>query len=1320
MGRKKSGKAFSKRMPRKLTRAEVEKKLAEYYGLDQFNKSIRGASSAWEGFQRQTVYICSRIAECQEGEFYPETVEDLAVLYQDGSIELVQVKSVTNAFSLSRLTPGGRDSFFSHVYHFYHMGISVIPKIVVFGQLGKEMSAFIAGEETAIKAVKDKLSKSYSQEFASFIVKSLKIDVCDEEDLRGKLPALVGSTFEGSIAPDLVCNELTVKVEECSRNRTAIKPIWLTRASREISQKAASLRGYRSQYGVKLNPLSEVEARAIRSDEKERYRLGESASLKHIVAGYDVLRPRLSVEIEKAFQRADVVLVRGVSGQGKSTACYRYLFEKGLFWCFEVAGDIDERDALEIAACLRGLSQETEETIYVYIDGAVGLGWALLARELCNVATGIKLLVSIREDDLGESCDSEWKMACASVHVELTERDAREIYNYFDHGQTYPSFEESWKSFGGEGPMMEYVFSVTQGTSLRAMLAGQLGSIVQKSSDEQLQCLYLASILGAEGASVSVRSMRAVVQCENLTSFIARIADEHFVRDSQNGELFPLHPLRSKIIAEELGRMIGPLPANDLFLLIIHCGKGPIGRVLASHFDQQDAELVDFDAAVKCIDSWSVASEVLKFVLWADTRAVFVGSQELRKRCSDLSIAPSFACMLSGGIVKREKKIDVSVLLELVKDQEKREDIKRLLRDFENISFSPRLSKRYLNALQSLALPCPMLPEDMKRAGFVYGVIGIMCDTDVATCCSIPELPPSKCIDSPLDALLEYALGVQLLGAELSEEVRGLLRNRIDRERHVIWSHVENGQLHLFQVGLDDGQDCNDSLVSALCAYRELYPNLTLYAGSLLGTDSFLPEGINLPDGSKSIPAENLPIGWSNIPNYYYRAMCEYDEAPNSWSSMRGNLAELGSLFVTVMTEVSKSVTDWYQAGCFLGLSKRALDAVTAAQQLVSGMKLDLPKQSLDPKGYVVYGSAMDVRQVENVDAPIIANGKGNRRAVFQQTRKAINALSMFLQRACQVILQVKDVTLGKDNAARMSILDLASMVELSDSVRNECFETFGYSISPLAPKDEILSFLLLWSTLCFVPLTEKSAPLLVRSRLKKLKAAPERILGLICQREGIVRVPEADGARISILLSDDTPSFEELFDDAVRGLYPHFDEAECYVEQLVLPNLIKSIRVDYYLDGCYVRSEGYSAAQLVHVGKRTHPALSQPEFIDDLVDDTKHDARLDLWKTLSGLEAYLEYIHSVDSEIIDVDEDLLYLDADVFSSWKNGLISECTALVSSAKKLLLECGTACPDGVRQKVDLIERGLNWPGVDDNCEFLLGIIREIKSQICSAE
>ena len=364
--------------------------------------------------------------------------------------------------------------------------------------------------------------------------------------------------------------------------------------------------------------------------------------------------------IERAFHQSNVVLVRGASGQGKSTACYRYLYGKGLFWAFEVSGSIDEKDALDIAACLRGLSKEKEGPVHAYIDGAVGRGWPLLAREIRKSVPNVCLLVSIREEDLNASLSGEWEIGCASVRVGLTEQDARELFEFFVPDVPFPSFDESWRSFGGNGPLMEYVFSLTQGSSLRSMLRGQVQSVASEASDNQMLCLYLASVLGAEGVSSSVRSLKEATRCDGLARFLSRINEEHLVRLSGAGQLAPLHPFRSMIIAELLEDIIAMPSEPELFRLLLRCGEGPVGRVLASRFGQPGRALEDVDAVAASVDSWQSASEVLKYALWADSRAVFEESRALRDRCEACSITASLAFMLGGGLVEGGKDIDNS------------------------------------------------------------------------------------------------------------------------------------------------------------------------------------------------------------------------------------------------------------------------------------------------------------------------------------------------------------------------------------------------------------------------------------------------------------------------------------------------------------------------------------------------------------------------------------------------------------------------------------------------------------------------------------
>lgn len=270
MSKKKNRKKPSGKQAETPCNVTLENRLAEYFALDQFRKSTQGASSAWEGFQRQTAYICSRIASCSDADYYPETVEDLAVVHFDKSLELVQIKSVSDDFSLSKLEPERKDSFFAHVLHFHCIGVAVIPRVVVFGRLGPEMAGFVAGEASAKASIKKKLEKRYPEEFVSFILASLKIETCDENKLRNDVIAFLEESFEASVAPDFVSKELTIKVEDSSRSRLAINGGWLSAAARQIAQKAAALRGYAAQYGIKLYPLSEMASNPLPPRRKGR------------------------------------------------------------------------------------------------------------------------------------------------------------------------------------------------------------------------------------------------------------------------------------------------------------------------------------------------------------------------------------------------------------------------------------------------------------------------------------------------------------------------------------------------------------------------------------------------------------------------------------------------------------------------------------------------------------------------------------------------------------------------------------------------------------------------------------------------------------------------------------------------------------------------------------------------------------------------------------------------------------------------------------------------------------------------------------------
>lgn len=1319
MGKRKRRKKVNVKPTAAKPVATIQEQLKKYFESNIFSDSVRGASSAWEGFQRQTIYICSRIAEGVKANYLPETVEDLAVIFPDESLELVQVKSISSDFTLSVLKPNKEDSFFRHIIHFYKLGIRVIPKIVVFGKLGAEMANFVSGDVSSKNAIAKKLSNYFPDQadFVSYLLETLIVEECEEDALKDCIYRNLGDFFEASVAPDMVFRELTTKVEECSRSRGSIDGDWLISASRQIAQKAAALRGCANQYGITIQPLSNIASESLGSEDQLNYRLGVSARLSHIINGFDVARPRLFMAIEQAFTRSRIVLVRGASGQGKSTACYRYLYDKGLFWSFSISSAMDEKDANEIAACLRGLSEETHEPVYAYIDGATGRGWSSLANEINKSVPNVRLLVSIREEDLNESPATEWNFSCSYVYAKLDKDEAREIFEYFKTETAFPSFEESWKSFGGEGPLMEYIFSITQGVSLKRMLRSQVATIAAHADDKELTCLYIASVLGSEGVPTSVRALKATVQCSGLYRFLLSIRDEHLIRILDNGLLLPLHPYRSMILANELETIIATPLDIELFSYIVCCGEGPIGRVLASHFGVISLNQRGADVIAGSISSWTAASEVLKYALWADTHMVFEKSEELRLRSRKEEISTSFAFMMGGGLVPREKKIDRAVFLSIVKDPSRRNVLETLFTDFSKLRFIPNLVAKMLAAMSGIQLSDPFTDEEYRCAGFVYGISGLFSSIDE----NVSELnTPDQFVFNEtctLDALLDYSLGLQLAGCSLPSELSVSLQHRINSELRIIWSRVETNKLVLFQVGLIDESGVNDSLVSALAAYRELYPGLESYSGRMLGTDLFLPDGLESPDANKSIPAENLPFNWQNTPNFLYRAMCDYDYAPETWTCLRTNLEDFWGQFTSSITGLMRCVEKWNNKGCFFGLNNKLVDSLIRVNEIGKTIQLGIPKESLDSKGYAVYEAAIDTRQREIISSPVIATGGVKASSPFRKTAKAVNAATSFVSNAFAVLQEIKNGSLTNESQdIRLSMVNLASVYEEIDDIRAEYSDVFGPSKFLSNAKNQILLFWLLWSELCFTPLTRKPMLAAARSRLTVLQAAPGRVFDYIGNRDDADVVSGAEGARFKVYVSEDTPSFEEMLDCALAKIYPSLNYDLLMPEASVLPLMLGPVRVDYYIGSSYFYSEIYPSSQLIYVGERGHKPLCLPEGPDGLIPDAARAPHFEIYKLLQGLRTSLGYYQDVIHAITDEDPDMRYVDYDSFLDWKNDLVVGCRENLRSVKEWLSKIEGQAIEETVVLLDKIDSELGNGNLEDSVEDIYQEIDDVLAVI----
>ena len=1273
MGRgKKSRKNGRNQVRGKATVRTTADCLSSYFAVERFRKSIQGADSAWTGFQRQTAYISWRIAMDAEADYYPETVEDLAIVYPDERLELVQIKSVSDPFALSVLAPGKEDSFFEHVKHFYDLGLRVVPKVAVFGSLGSEMLGFASGDEDAVASIKTKLAKKYDEQYTAFLADNLIVEACEEKTVDAEIHKYFSSQIEAAIAPKLFANELAIKVEFCSRHRQTINREWIETSIRDIALKAAALHGLSTQLGTTLLPLSRVPDNASDSDERLSYRLGKSAQIKHILAGFDAPRPALNQAINNAFLKSRIVLVRGASGQGKSTACYRYLYENGLFWAFEVDGAIGEVDARDVASYLRELSKERESAIYVYIDGASGPGWVLLAKEIMASAPRVRLLVSIREEDLNRSSAGEWELDFASVPVVMNKEEAEALYDFFSDESPFPSFDESWLSFGGDGPLLEYVFSLTHSSSLRAMIKSQIDNLCKSATDSQLMCLYVSSVLGAEGVKTSISSLKEAIPCEELFSFLARLENEHFLKRSQDGCLAPLHPYRSMIIAEVLASVVCVPSHSELLCYIAACGKGNIGNALVANCNIPSIDNDCVSSLAQSLKSWFVASEILKFFLWVDTKRLFEETEGGRNRFTEYRVAPSTCVMLAGGIVDGNKHIDSSVILSLVNDERRREAIKDAIESFSKCRIDYLFTKQWLEALLGLSIQYPTRDEEFSGAGFVLGEIGTILKP-IALPSGIRNLESYR-FDAKrfnLVSLLDFVLGLQMCGCSVSADLLGALSSLIDESMGIVWSRVDGSGCDLRQAptGLDGSQ--NDNLVGALCAYRELYPNLQLYEGKLLAADALLPDDIDFPKVEKHIPRENLPINWTNIPNFLYLAMCEYEEAPDSWKSLESGINRLMMLLDGVLLNLPTRIGQWYESGCFLGLGNDLVQQVNEIMEMTASLPLSVPKESREPSCFVMYGSAIDSRQNRAADSTAVANGHGGRRSVFSKTIAMVNSMNAFFKNCYKVFMALKDGSAGNDSGAgRVSLANLSSIYESFDMAKAECDGQFGTGFISLSIKSHMLEFWMVWSFICYNPLRKRrNVLLMLKQRAKKLTGAANRISSEICKANNIQRVGQSEIMRFKMDVYDNTLAFLEIFDRALRKVYPVLDYDEWMPEATVLPLLMGPVRVDYYSDGayCYI-SQQYYANQLVFVGERNHAPLALPMPADGLVDIGQHVAAFELYAQLESLKCLMRCVCEVNAAILAEDGSLEHLSIGGYGKWREEWQKEIRSLLDSIR----------------------------------------------------
>jgi len=481
------------------------------------------ASHTYRGYRLQALYTLHRILTSEENDgliFQPEGKEDLCVLNVDGHIlEIHQVKAHSEKLSLSDFDPEKKDSFFYRIDSLLKEESKTKIYITSYGAIGPELQKALEGDGKEREQIAKKVSRFgfISESGAKNILGNIEIRHIDETVIVREVYDRLTNSLMG-IDPDSAFQLLHYWLFIAAEGKRRITRRDVIDRVLVVGKFLAERAAYLKEWGTTILSIDDYEI----VDEQERqtlaneFYLGISTNYRHILANLDITRETRIGEIKQKFEQARIVIVHGASGQGKTTLAYRYFHESfPNQWRFQVRLVENRQHALSIAAALAGHADALGMPVTVYLDvSARDKDWPDLVQNLYTHPS-IQMLVTVREEDFQRATLSGATVRFEELHLKFDEAEASQVYKSLtekDIPSEFLNFEEAWTKFGSAGPLMEFVYFITHGNTIRERLKEQVTRLkddvrVQKLQSAELALLRLVSVASAYEARIKVKPL---------------------------------------------------------------------------------------------------------------------------------------------------------------------------------------------------------------------------------------------------------------------------------------------------------------------------------------------------------------------------------------------------------------------------------------------------------------------------------------------------------------------------------------------------------------------------------------------------------------------------------------------------------------------------------------------------------------------------------------------------------------------------------------------------------------------------------------------
>lgn len=887
-------------------------------------KSLDAGKNAFRGYRHQTLYSINRIIGDHDLLNYkPEDKEDLSIYQDDELKEIVQVKSYSSPLNLSSLSPENEDSFLKRSINELKNSFNSKIKLVSFGQVGPELKNGFSENNRDRTKLKNKLVKNYnySKEEVEMLFDRISVIEVNEKELMDNIQIYLEKSHVGT-DPKMAFELLMYWIYEASEFGYTINKEILAEKLNTICILESEVKTYREEYGNSIVLLEPPEISSeLKSNLEKEFSIGVSARYEHILTNLDVIRPEKLEKIIEEFEKTNVVIIRGASGQGKSTLAYRYLHESHPYpFVYNIKSK--GRDAFKIVRAMKGISRSVG-TITVFLDIEPGdTVWPEIVKELSRYPS-FEVLVTIREEDWKRATLSQADLLYSEIELSLTKSEAQEIYNKIDDNN-FVNFDDAWRKFGEKGPLLEFVYLIKQGDTLKDRLESQIFKIQKEANEEKemgrLDILRIVSLNGKYGCKTDLPSLISEIELTNPGFFIDLFQKEYLIRLGENGRFLEgLHPIRSQILADILfDDSINPKESyvNDCLSTIV----------------EEDLELfllncfVDFDINNEILGylesynpkKWSGYGNIIKSLLWLgikkyveDNWTVIDESYAYFQNAWSFAFESDLSNAMGGKApnlfdlpnVDQEKKVKADYLRKRMTD-------KNQIYEF--------LEKWLENS--DLPLENPTTEIGWQSSGFSLfwmGKLGIKKDIDIS------KFDFGKYVELiSLESMGDMMIGLYYYDSSIInsiKEYKTKLEERYRAEYEVLLIEDDGENLHIHFVvdllafnGKNEENYLHSLAIRNISFIRKLYPDRKVISSKGYG-HKFEIIDLDFDETIKKINMDKFPLSWLTKINSIFNNLVDYHYRPNIWGDYVENIISLRIESDRVLNKLLKNLKKYYK-----------------------------------------------------------------------------------------------------------------------------------------------------------------------------------------------------------------------------------------------------------------------------------------------------------------------------------------------------------------------------------------------------------------------